>query len=157
PYTGTPSDLAALALELFITLKTYQQNTGLNVRARVGLNCDFLPAEMAEDECVLRDVWGAVGCVPTYRLIGLASTTPPEPTPPLTPSRTSILMLSRRDPATDVGETPPPSKGRSVSLAGSVQQVDRTNAPGRGLGHAGPSIGAGEQQKNKKSIVCSIQ
>ncbi|RKO93328.1 radial spoke protein 3-domain-containing protein [Blyttiomyces helicus] len=59
PGTGTCMSLAALAIELQATLRTYQQTTKVNVRARVGMHCDFISSSMAPKP-ELRNIWSGI-------------------------------------------------------------------------------------------------
>ncbi|KAL5038881.1 hypothetical protein RTP6_006127 [Batrachochytrium dendrobatidis] len=57
PDTGTPETVAAMAHELFFTLDIYNRKTQRNIRARVGIHCDFLPVEIATETQTLKDMW----------------------------------------------------------------------------------------------------
>ncbi|KAI8928887.1 hypothetical protein BC831DRAFT_58885 [Entophlyctis helioformis] len=55
--TGTPETVAAFAHELFFTLDVYNRKTRRNIKARIGIHCDFLPAELAGESQTLKDAW----------------------------------------------------------------------------------------------------
>ncbi|KAJ3274421.1 hypothetical protein HDV01_003025 [Terramyces sp. JEL0728] len=53
--TGTPNDVATFAHELFFSLDVYNQNKRRNIKAQVGIHCDFTPVELAQDSAALKD------------------------------------------------------------------------------------------------------
>ena len=59
--TGTPEMIASFAHELFFTLDVYNRKSRRNIKARVGIHCDFFSNEWANEGQTLKDAWASMG------------------------------------------------------------------------------------------------
>ncbi|KAJ3261156.1 hypothetical protein HK103_006465 [Boothiomyces macroporosus] len=50
-----PNDVATFAHELFFSLDVYNQNKRRNIKAQIGIHCDFTPVDLAQDVSALKD------------------------------------------------------------------------------------------------------
>eukprot|EP00842_Homolaphlyctis_polyrhiza_P000906 jgi/Hompol1/1816/HPOL_005732-RA len=74
PDTGTPEMVASFSHELFFTLDVYNRKARRNIKAHVGIHCDYVPAELASETHTLKDMWTSIVHF-AYRLENLTDST----------------------------------------------------------------------------------
>ena len=60
PDSGTSENMATFAHQLFFALDVYRERTRRHFGARVGIHCEVLPSDLAEESEVV-GIWSSMG------------------------------------------------------------------------------------------------